>query len=76
MTMPAAPSDERKSDLVLDFMGGGIARRAVSLAVFALLYLMLMILGLVLRENSQQLTIIWPAAGLLFMVLWSSPRRD
>lgn len=76
MTMPAAASDERKSDLVLDFMGGGIARRAVSLAVFALLYLMLMILGLVLRENSQQLTIIWPAAGLLFMVLWSSPRRD
>ncbi len=42
-----------------------------SLAAFGLLYSGLVILGLVLRESSQQLTILWPAAGLLFMTLWS-----
>ncbi len=54
----------------------GAVRRAVSLAVFAAVYSVLVILGLVLRESSQQLTIIWPAAGLLFMALWFSPPRN
>lgn len=76
MTMPAMPSGDRKSVLVWDFMRLGFARRAASLAVFGLLYAVMMILGLVLRESSQQLTIIWPAAGVLFMALWFSPRRN
>jgi signal transduction histidine kinase len=52
------------------------ARRAASLAAFAALYALLVILGFMLRENSQQLVIIWPAAGLLFMALWFSPKRN
>jgi signal transduction histidine kinase len=74
--MPAAPSGNRESQPVWDFMRVGAVRRAASLAVFAALYALLVILGLALRENSQQLVIIWPAAGLLFMALWFSPRRN
>src|SRR5258707_7547118 len=74
--MPAVQSGDRKSSLVWDFMRLGFARRAASLGVFGVIYATLMILGLFLRENSQQLTIIWPAAGLLFMALWFSPRRN
>jgi signal transduction histidine kinase len=76
MTMSASRSESQRSELVWDFMRLGFARRVVSLAAFGLLYSMLMMLGLVLRENSQQLTIIWPAAGMLFMALWFSPRRN
>ena len=54
----------------------GPARRAAWIAAFAALYAILVVLGLMLRENSQQLVIIWPAAGLLFMALWFSPRRS
>jgi signal transduction histidine kinase len=76
VTMPAVPRGDPKSALVWDFTRLGFARRVASLAAFGLVYSILMILGLVLRENSQQLTIIWPAAGLLFMALWFSPRRN
>jgi signal transduction histidine kinase len=75
MTIPAAPGAHRSS-LAWDFMRLGIAGRVASLAAFFLLYSTLMILGLVLRESSKQLTIIWPAAGLLFIALWFSPRRN
>lgn len=54
----------------------GFAARVLAVLVFGLLYSTLVILGLVLREGSQQLTIIWPSAGLLFMALWFSPRRN
>lgn len=54
----------------------GPGRRAAWIAAFAALYAILVVLGLMLRENSQQLVIIWPAAGLLFMALWFSPRRS
>jgi len=70
--MPAESDGDRKSALVWDFMRLGFAGRVASLAAFGLIYSVLMILGLVLRESSQQLTIIWPAAGLLFMALWFS----
>src|SRR5450631_659069 len=75
MTMPAVLGRFRRSELLWDIMSLGLARRLVSLAVFGLLYSILVVLGLVLRERSQQLTILWPAAGLLFMALWFSPRR-
>jgi signal transduction histidine kinase len=80
---PSALSGDPKSDknhhasgLVWDFMRLGFGRRVFSLAAFGLLYSMLVILGLLLRESSQRLTIIWPAAGVLFMALWFSPRRN
>jgi signal transduction histidine kinase len=76
MTVPALPGAPRSPGLAWDFMRLGITQRALSLVAFALLYSALMILGLALRENSKQLTIIWPAAGLLFMALWFSPRRN
>jgi signal transduction histidine kinase len=76
MTMPTALGGYSRSELVWDFMRFGYAGRIISLAAFALLYSVLVMLGLVLRENSQQLTILWPAAGLLFMALWFAPRRN
>jgi signal transduction histidine kinase len=76
VTMPAVQDEDRQSALVWDFMRLGVARRVASLAAFGVIYSALVILGLVLRESSQQLTIMWPAAGLLFMALWFSPRRN
>jgi signal transduction histidine kinase len=75
-TMPAVPSGDQKSALVWDFMRLGSTGRVASLAAFGLIYSALVLLGLFLRESSQQLTIIWPAAGLLLMALWFSPRRN
>jgi signal transduction histidine kinase len=74
--MPALPTGDPKSALVWDFMQLGLLRRVAALAAFGTLYSALMLLGLLLRESSQQLSIIWPAAGLLFMALWFSPRRN
>jgi signal transduction histidine kinase len=76
MTMPGMQSGYRRSEPVWDYMGLGIAHRVVSLAVFGLLYSVLVLLGLLLRESSQQLTILWPAAGLLFMALWFTRPRN
>ena len=76
MTVPAVPGAPRSPGLAWDFMQLRLRQRVLSLAAFALFYSSLVILGLALRENSKQLTIIWPAAGLLFMALWFSPRRN
>jgi signal transduction histidine kinase len=67
--------EDRQPGLEWDFMRQGNAKGAVSLAVFAALYLILVWMGLVLHESAEALTIIWPAAGLLFMALWLAPRR-
>jgi signal transduction histidine kinase len=72
---PTAPAD-RPPGLEWDFTRDGIAKGATSLAVFAALYVLLVLLGLRLHENTEALTIIWPSAGLLFMALWLSPRRN
>src|SRR5580693_8689267 len=76
MEMAATEGEYRKSALAWDLMSLGIGARVVSLAAFALLYSLFVILGLALRESSQQLTILWPAAGILFMALWQAPRRN
>jgi len=76
MTVPAVPGAPRSPGLAWDFMQLRLRQRVLSLAAFAVFYSSLVILGLALRENSKQLTIIWPAAGLLFMALWFSPRRN
>ena len=75
MPTPTAPAD-RQSGLEWDFTSFGFARGTVSLAVFAALYLILVAVGLVLHETVESLTIMWPAAGLLFMALWLAPRRN
>jgi signal transduction histidine kinase len=66
---------ERQPGLEWDFTSQGGAKGAVSLAAFAALYSILVGVGLVLHENVEELTIMWPAAGLLFMALWLAPRR-
>jgi signal transduction histidine kinase len=71
---PTTPADTQPG-LEWDFMRHGFAKGALSLAGFAALYLVLVWMGLVLHENVEELTIIWPAAGLLFMALWLAPRR-
>jgi signal transduction histidine kinase len=76
VTTPAVPTEHRGSELLWDFMRFTPAQRILSLAGFGLVYCLLVLLGLEFRESSQQLTIIWPAAGLLFMALWLSPRRN
>jgi signal transduction histidine kinase len=70
------PTEDRPPGLEWDFTRDGIAKGAGSLAVFAAIYLLLVLLGLKLHENTEALTIIWPAAGLLFMALWLSPGRN
>jgi signal transduction histidine kinase len=76
VTIPAVPDEPRGSEIAWDFMRLSIAQRVVALCVFALIYLPLVLLGLRLGENAEQLTILWPAAGLLFTVLWMVPKRD
>src|ERR1700690_1225002 len=69
---PTAPVN-RQPGLEWDFTGRGFAKGAIALSLFAVLYSMLVALGLVLHENVEELTIMWPAAGLLFMALWLAP---
>ncbi len=76
MPTPPVPDADRPPGLEWDFTRDGFAKGARSLAVFAALYLLLVFLGLKLHEIVESLTIIWPAAGLLFMALWLSPRRN
>jgi signal transduction histidine kinase len=72
---PTAPVN-RQPGLEWDFTSRGFAKAAIALSLFAALYAMLVALGLFLHENVEKLTIMWPAAGLLFMALWLAPRRQ
>jgi signal transduction histidine kinase len=56
---------------ILERLGG----RAGVLVAFAVAYALLVWLGYLFREPEQQLTIMWPAAGLLFTALWVSDRQ-
>jgi signal transduction histidine kinase len=71
-----ASNADRPAGLQWDFTRGGFAKGALSLGILAALYMLLVLVGLKLHENIEALTIIWPAAGLLFMALWLSPRRN
>jgi signal transduction histidine kinase len=73
---PTASDADRPPGLNWDFTRGGIAKAVASIGIFAALYLVLVLLGLRLHENAERLTIIWPAAGLLFMALWLAPVRN
>ena len=76
MPTPTAPDADRPRGLQWDFTSGGFANGAIALSLFAALYSLLVLpWGLFLHENVEKLTIMWPAAGLLFMALWLAPRR-
>ena len=76
MPTPTASNADPPAGLQWDFTRSGLAKGAASLGLFAALYMLLVLVGLKLHENIEALTIIWPAAGLLFMALWLSPRRN
>jgi signal transduction histidine kinase len=71
----AAPDDHRGPNVRQYIMGLGIVQRVVLFSAFASVYLVLVLAGLSLRGQAENLTIIWPAAGLLFMALLMTPRR-
>ena len=75
MPTPSAPDADRPPGLQWDFTRDGLSKGSISLGAFAAIYLVFVILGLWLHDNAETLTIIWPAAGLLFMALWLSPPR-
>ena len=61
--------------LPASFKDPGVAQRVGLFAALVLVYSLLVLMGLSLREKTEHLTIIWPAAGLLFMVFGRAPRR-
>ena len=64
------------SGLEWDFMRLGFAHRCAALVDFALAMAVLVLLGYGLPNNSEVLSVIWPASGLLFVALWLSPARN
>jgi signal transduction histidine kinase len=75
VTIPTVLGEERRAEFAWDFGRLPIAQRALLLAAFGLLYSLSVIAGHGLRENSEELTILWPAAGLLYVALLVSKRR-
>lgn len=49
--------------------------RVLSLLLFVACYALLVVLGYALKEDLLQLTILWPAAGLLLVTLYYAPWR-
>jgi signal transduction histidine kinase len=76
VTISAAPDEHRGAGVHWDLIKLAPAQRAIVLGAFGLVYFLLVMIGLGLRENSEKLTIMWPAAGLLFMALWLTPLRN
>src|SRR5882724_9477937 len=48
----------------------------MQLLVFGALLGVLIVLGYGLRDNSESLTIMWPASGLLLVALWTTPASN
>jgi signal transduction histidine kinase len=67
------PSGVQSPDFPWDFMRRGILGRSTLLLIFGALLGLLIVLGYDLRDDSELLTIMWPASGLLLVALWSSP---
>ena len=72
---PATAEEHRTPSVQEGIRGLGIAQRVALISAFALVYPLLVLAGLSLRGEAENLTIIWPAAGLLFMTLFLTPRR-
>jgi len=67
------PSGVQAPDFPWDFMRRGVLGRTILLLIFGALLGLLIVLGYRLSDNSEFLTIMWPASGLLLVALWSSP---
>jgi signal transduction histidine kinase len=74
--MSADPDDERRSEFAWDLARLDKTERAGLLTAFGAAYAVLVCIGLGLHDNAERLTILWPAAGLLFITLWHTPRRN
>jgi signal transduction histidine kinase len=72
---PTAGNKHRNTAIRWDFMSRGIGRGLLSLAIFGSVYLVLVLLGVNLHEHSEELTFLWPSAGLLLMALLLAPLR-
>jgi signal transduction histidine kinase len=67
------PSGVQTPDFPWDFMRRGVLGKSILLLIFGVLLGLLIVLGYGLSDNSELLTIMWPASGLLLVALWSSP---
>jgi integral membrane sensor domain MASE1 len=67
------PSGVQTPDFPWDLTRHGIVGRSTLLLIFGALLGLLIVLGYGLRDDSELLTIMWPASGLLLVALWSSP---
>jgi signal transduction histidine kinase len=76
MTVAKMLGEMTAPELAWDFMRYGMLQRCLALAGFGVALGLLIILGYGLRDQSELLTLIWPASGLLFMALWTSPGRN
>jgi signal transduction histidine kinase len=74
--MSARPEDSRPSEFTWDLARLDNIERAALLTAFGAAYSVLVWIGLSLHDNAERLTILWPAAGLLFITLWHTPRRN
>lgn len=72
----SASVDIARSGLLLDPGELRLPARAALLLAFAAVYALLVGGGHLLREEIPELAIVWPASGLLFTVLWLTPRRS
>jgi hypothetical protein len=59
----AKPEEHRSPSVQQDIRGLGISHRIALISAFALVYPLLVLAGLSLRGEAENLTIIWPAAG-------------
>jgi signal transduction histidine kinase len=75
VTTLSAPAEPRATPFLWDFTRRGPVFALFSLAIFAAIYTALVLLGLQLHEAAERLTVLWPAAGFLFVALWLAPPR-
>jgi signal transduction histidine kinase len=74
--MPADLNNHSRSEFTWDLARLDRTERAAFLTAFGAAYAVLVFIGLGLHDNAERLTILWPAAGLLFITLWHTPRRN
>jgi signal transduction histidine kinase len=67
------PGGVQAPDFPWDFLRHGFLGKSILLVAFGGFLGLLILLGYDLRDNSELLTIMWPASGLLLVALWSSP---
>ena len=68
--------DNKIPTLAWDVMELPAMQRCLALGAFGALFGLLVLVGYGLRDESEFLTVVWPASGLLFIALWASPPRN